>query len=37
LRNAPVLFKMANRHPVRNSQFMQAIRDVHSFRKKATK
>jgi hypothetical protein len=22
---------MAKRHPVRNSQFMKAIRDVHSF------
>jgi hypothetical protein len=30
LRNARVLFIMANRHPVRNSQFMKAIRDVHS-------
>jgi hypothetical protein len=30
-RNARVLFIMANRHPVRNSQFMKAIRDVHSF------
>jgi hypothetical protein len=26
-----VLFIMAKRHPVRNSQFMKAIRDVHSF------
>jgi hypothetical protein len=31
LRNARVLFIMAERHPVRNSQFMKAIRDVHSF------
>jgi hypothetical protein len=31
LRNARVLFIMANRHAVRNSQFMKAIRDVHSF------
>jgi hypothetical protein len=31
LRNARVLFIMAKRHPVRNSQFMKAIRDVHSF------
>jgi 3-deoxy-D-manno-octulosonic-acid transferase len=31
LRNARVLFIMARRHPVRNSQFMKAIRDVHSF------
>jgi hypothetical protein len=31
LRNACVLFIMAKRHPVRNSQFMKAIRDVHSF------
>jgi hypothetical protein len=31
LRNARVLFIVANRHPVRNSQFMKAIRDVHSF------
>jgi hypothetical protein len=30
-RNARVLFIMAKRHPVRNSQFMKAIRDVHSF------
>jgi hypothetical protein len=29
--NARVLFVMAKRHPVRNSQFMKAIRDVHSF------
>jgi hypothetical protein len=31
LRNAGVLFIMAKRHPVRNSQFMKAIRDVLSF------
>jgi hypothetical protein len=31
LRNARVLFIMAKRHPVRNSQFMTAIREVHSF------
>jgi hypothetical protein len=31
LRNARVLFIMAKRHPVRNSHFMKAIRDVHSF------
>jgi hypothetical protein len=31
LRNARVLFIMAKRHPVRNSQFMKAIRDVHTF------
>jgi 3-deoxy-D-manno-octulosonic-acid transferase len=31
LRNARVLFIMAKRHPVRNSQFMKAIRDAHSF------
>jgi hypothetical protein len=31
LRDARVLFKMAKRHRVRNSQFMKAIRDVHSF------
>jgi hypothetical protein len=31
LRNTRVLFIMAKRHPVRNSQFMKAIRDVHSF------
>jgi hypothetical protein len=30
LRNARVLF-MTKIHPVRNSQFMKAIRDVHSF------
>jgi hypothetical protein len=29
--NARVLFVMAKRHTVRNSQFMKAIRDVHSF------
>jgi hypothetical protein len=29
--NARVLFIMAKRHPVRNSQFMKAIRDVYSF------
>jgi hypothetical protein len=31
LRNARVLFILAKRHPVRSSQFMKAIRDVHSF------
>jgi 3-deoxy-D-manno-octulosonic-acid transferase len=31
LRNERVLFIMAKRHPVRNSQFIKAIRDVHSF------
>jgi hypothetical protein len=31
LRNARVLFIIAKRHPVRNSQFMKAIRDVHSY------
>jgi hypothetical protein len=31
LRNARVLFIMAKIHLVRNSQFMKAIRDVHSF------
>jgi tRNA(Arg) A34 adenosine deaminase TadA len=31
LRNARVLFIITKRHPVRNSQFMMAIRDVHSF------
>jgi hypothetical protein len=31
LRNARVLFILAKRHPVRNSQFMKVIRDVHSF------
>jgi hypothetical protein len=30
LRKARVLFIMAKRRPVRNSQFMKAIRDVHS-------
>jgi hypothetical protein len=30
LRNARVLFIMAKRHPVRNYQFIKAIRDVHS-------
>jgi hypothetical protein len=30
-RNARVMFIMAKRHLVRNSQFMKAIRDVHSF------
>jgi hypothetical protein len=30
VRNARVLFIMATKHPVRNSQFMKAIRDVHS-------
>jgi hypothetical protein len=30
LRNVRVLFIMAKRHPVRNSQFMKAIRDVQS-------
>jgi hypothetical protein len=30
-RTARVLFIMAKRHSVRNSQFMKAIRDVHSF------
>jgi hypothetical protein len=29
--NARVLFIMAKIHPVGNSQFMKAIRDVHSF------
>jgi hypothetical protein len=33
-RSARVLFIMAKRHPVRNSQFMKAIRYVHSFFKK---
>jgi hypothetical protein len=37
LRNARVLFIMAKRHLVRISQFMKAIRDVHSFKKKASK
>jgi hypothetical protein len=31
LRNARVLFIMAKIHPVRNSQFVKVIRDVHSF------
>jgi hypothetical protein len=31
LRNACVLFIMAKIHPVRNSQFIKAIVDVHSF------
>jgi hypothetical protein len=31
LRNARVLFIIAKRHPVRNSQFMKAIRDVRSY------
>jgi hypothetical protein len=31
LRNARVLYIMAERHPVRRSQCMKAIRDVHSF------
>jgi hypothetical protein len=31
LRNARVLFIITKRHPVRNSQFMKAIRDAHSF------
>jgi hypothetical protein len=31
LRNARVLFIMAKIHPVRNFQFMMAIRDVRSF------
>jgi 3-deoxy-D-manno-octulosonic-acid transferase len=31
LRNARVPFIMAKRHPVRNPQFMKAIRDVNSF------
>jgi hypothetical protein len=31
MRNARVLFIMAKIHTVRNSQFMKAIRDVHSF------
>jgi hypothetical protein len=30
LRNARVVFIMAKRHLVRNSQFMKATRDVHS-------
>jgi hypothetical protein len=31
LRKARVLFTMARRHPVRNSQFMKAVRDVNFF------
>jgi hypothetical protein len=31
LRNARVLFIMAKTYPVRNSQFMKVVRDVHSF------
>jgi hypothetical protein len=31
LKNTRVLFITAKRHPVRNSQFMKAIRNVHSF------
>jgi hypothetical protein len=31
LRNARVMFIVAERRPVGNSQFMKAIRDVHSF------
>jgi hypothetical protein len=31
VRNARGLFIMAKRHPVRNSQCIKAIRDVHSF------
>jgi hypothetical protein len=31
LRNVRVLFIMAKTHPVRNSQFMKVVRDVHSF------
>jgi hypothetical protein len=30
MRNARVVFIMAKRYPVRNSQFMKAIRNVHS-------
>jgi hypothetical protein len=30
-RNARVLFIIAKSHPVKNSQFMKAIRDVHSY------
>jgi hypothetical protein len=38
LRNARVVFIMAKRHPVRNSQFMKAIRDVHySFQEESFK
>jgi hypothetical protein len=36
-RNSRIMFIMAKRHPVRNSQFMKAIRDVNSFKKKASK
>jgi hypothetical protein len=31
LRNTRVLFIMVKIHPVRNSRYMKAIRDVHSF------
>jgi hypothetical protein len=31
VRNACVLFITAKRHPVRNSHFLKAIRDVHPF------
>jgi hypothetical protein len=31
LRNARVLFIVTERHPVKNSQLMKVIRDVHSF------
>jgi hypothetical protein len=31
LRNARVMFIMAKRHPVRNSQLMKVIWDVHSY------
>jgi hypothetical protein len=31
LRKSRVLFIMAKRYPVRNSQFMKVTRDVHSF------
>jgi hypothetical protein len=31
LRNARAHFIMVKTHPVRNSQFMKAIRDVHAF------
>jgi hypothetical protein len=31
LRNERVLFIMAKRYPVRNSQFTKALRDVHTF------
>jgi hypothetical protein len=37
LRKACVLFIMAKRHPVKNSQLMKVIRDVHSFKEKASK